>query len=178
MVWNDNGESPKLSDWGGVNVYLAVGSQNVQYKLQQLGSNLPVTKTKGSWKIDPSVGADSSSYFIRMEGTKLGSDGNPPMAFSSRFAMSNMSGSFNSTVKAAAAGAEGSASSSATTASSTHASGSTSTSASSLKSTSTPASGATSSNSTSSTTSGVAPLSLNNVLVTLAGVAAGVAALV
>ncbi|PWN91975.1 hypothetical protein FA10DRAFT_259247 [Acaromyces ingoldii] len=181
VVWNDDGKSPKISDWGGVNVFLAVGSQNVQYKLQQLGSNLPVTQTKGSWKVDPSIGANSKSYFIRMEGTKLGSDGNPPMAFSARFELSNMSGQFNSTVQNAANGKEGAAPSSSTTGSS----GSSSTSSASSSSTSsTGLSGAASSSksssasSSSSTTSGVAPIYLNSALVTVGAIAAGVAAFV
>ncbi|KAI3480739.1 hypothetical protein L1887_57005 [Cichorium endivia] len=36
VEWNDDGKSPSRRDWGRVNIYLATGSRDVQYKLQTL----------------------------------------------------------------------------------------------------------------------------------------------
>lgn len=56
VEWNDDGKSPKVSDWGGVNIFLAAGSQDVQYKLQRIATNVAVTKTTQRFKVDDSIG--------------------------------------------------------------------------------------------------------------------------
>jgi hypothetical protein len=93
---------------------LAAGSQNVQYKLQTLASNLSTSTTSGSYVVDANIGPNGDYYFIRMEGNTLNkTTGYPAETFSARFTLSSMTGTFNSTVLAAAQGAEGSASSTA-----------------------------------------------------------------
>lgn len=124
LKWNDNNQTPKLSsDWGGINIFLAAGGEATQYKLQQLASNINVSKTHGSYIVDASIGPNGQYYFIRMEGTKTNSSGIPPMAFSARFTLSGMTGNFNSSVLAAAQGKEGSAPGSSSGASSTSSTG-------------------------------------------------------
>ncbi|PWN38251.1 uncharacterized protein FA14DRAFT_159903 [Meira miltonrushii] len=113
IKWMDDGKSPKYDaqNWGNSTLYLAAGSQNVQYKLQKLVSNLSSNRHGGSWTVDKTIGPSGKYYFIRMEGSKTDSSGNPVMAFSARFELKGMSGQFNSTVMAAATGAEGPAAS-------------------------------------------------------------------
>lgn len=62
-----------------------------------------------AWHRGRMLTATSSHSFIRMEGTKTGANGIPPMSFSARFRLTDMKGKFNSTVLAAAQGKEGSA---------------------------------------------------------------------
>ncbi|PWN52503.1 hypothetical protein IE53DRAFT_373529 [Violaceomyces palustris] len=112
VEWKDDGTSPKISsDWGSVNIFLATGSHDVQFKLQELGTAVSPSKTSGSYTIDPSVGPDGGYYFIRFEGTNAAANGIPPMAFSARFTLKGMSGQFNSTVMAELSGPGGTVSS-------------------------------------------------------------------
>ncbi|KDN51311.1 hypothetical protein K437DRAFT_221710 [Tilletiaria anomala UBC 951] len=107
IEWNDDGKSPKLSsDWGRINIFLATGSQNVQFKLEQLATNLAPGLTSFRPTISKNAGPNAiKEYFLRFEGTKLQANGIPPMAFSARFTLTGMSGSFNSTIMSANNGA-------------------------------------------------------------------------
>lgn len=113
LRWQDNNKSPKYDDkdWGNSTIFLAVGSQNTQFKLQTLASNVSPHRHGGSYTIDKSVGPSGKYYFIRMEGSEKDSSGNPVMAFSARFELKGMSGQFNSTVLSAASGTDGPSSS-------------------------------------------------------------------
>jgi len=108
VEWNDDNKSPSRRDWGRVNIYLATGSRDVQYKLQTLASNVSYTQNEGSYNIDASVGPSGGYYFIRFEGTNTSAAGGiPPMAFSALFNLDGMSGNFNSTVMSQLQGASG-----------------------------------------------------------------------
>lgn len=108
VEWKDDGSSPKASDWGNINIYLATGSHDVQYKLQTLDTNVAYNKGTGSYKIDADSGPSGGFYFLRFEGTA--GNGTPPMAFSARFSLNGMSGTFNSTVQAQLSSSGGTAS--------------------------------------------------------------------
>ncbi|KAK0527200.1 hypothetical protein OC835_005048 [Tilletia horrida] len=98
VEWVDDGKNPTLKSYGAVNVYLCTGSSTVQYKLQTLKSDVKTSRTKGSWKIDPNAGPNSDKYFLRFEGTNMLAGGVPPMAFSARFTLSGMKGTWNATI--------------------------------------------------------------------------------
>lgn len=169
IKWKDNDKAPAYSAkaWGNSTVYLAAGSQNTQFKLQTLASNVSPSRHSGSYTVDKSIGPSGKYYFIRMEGSEKDSAGNPVMAFSARFTLQGMSGKFNSTVLQAAMGQEGSASST---------SGMTSSkTSSSLSSLSSPTALAAASPSNSSSTSDAGRLTSNNAF-TLAGAGALAAA--
>lgn len=154
VKWADNGKTPKLNKWEGVNIFLATGDVNTQYKLQELAANVSTSKKSGSYVVDASVGPDGGYYFIRMESVYVNkTTGYPYMAFSSKFTLQSMTGKFNSTVAAAAS--SGAASSTAT---STGTGVVTSVSASSAVSATSSASsaGASGTSSSSATTSGAA----------------------
>lgn len=99
--WQDDGNSPSRTTWGRVNIWLATGSKDVQYKLQQLASGVSYNLDSAEYKIDPTVGPNGAYYFLRFEGTNTStSTGIPAMAFSARFTLNQMTGTFNSTVMA------------------------------------------------------------------------------
>lgn len=58
VSWKDNGQSPKLNkkDFGNIDVYLAAGSQNTQYKLQKLASNVKPKSHTGHYNISKNIG--------------------------------------------------------------------------------------------------------------------------
>lgn len=109
VEWNDDGKAPRHRDWGRVNIYLAVGSRDVQYKVQTLATNVSYNEDSASYKIDPTVGPSGGYYFLRFEGTNTTTNAVPAMAFSARFTLNNMSGTFNSTIQQAVSGAAGTA---------------------------------------------------------------------
>ncbi|CAO1628810.1 unnamed protein product [Jaminaea pallidilutea] len=118
--WQDNGQFPKTSDWGAIDIWLAAGSESSQYKLDKVASNLSTSRSSRSYTIPKNIGPSGQYYFFRFESQKAAANGTATyMAFSARFNLSGMSGNFNSTVLAAAQGKEGSASSTEAAASST-----------------------------------------------------------
>ncbi|CAD6916359.1 unnamed protein product [Tilletia controversa] len=96
--WVDDGKVPTTKQYGDINVFLCTGSSQVQYRLQELKGGVKNTKTSGSWKIDPTAGPNSDKYFIRFEGTNVAANGSAPLAFSARFTLSGMTGTWNSTI--------------------------------------------------------------------------------
>ena len=158
---------------------MAAGSQNTQFKLQTLASNVSPSRHGGSYTVDKTIGPSGKYYFIRMEGSQRDSSGNPVMAFSARFELKGMSGQFNSTVLSAATGAEGPASGSSSSAAS---SGSMSTAVNQATQTATtPSSQATNNTATNNKSSSAGRLSTVNVasiVGSLAVAAFGVVALI
>ncbi|PWY98467.1 hypothetical protein BCV70DRAFT_212821 [Testicularia cyperi] len=174
VEWEDDGKSPTASDWGRVNIYLATGSHDVQYKLQTLDTNVSYTKNSGSYKINSNAGPNGGYYFIRFEGTQTDATGIPEMAFSARFTLSGMSGTFNSTIMSELSGSGGTTSSgggaSATGTTTTGMSRSTSTA--SASATTTAAKTTPVSSTSSSSTSGASQAKVAGLLSALVGVAA------
>jgi len=101
VSWNDNGNSPSLAQIGVCTLALYVGSVIEQLQLQPLGS-VDVSK-QATYSFVPiaNIGADSSSYFIRFTSTNLtvtSPQPGPWLGFSSKFTLTGMTGTFNSTV--------------------------------------------------------------------------------
>jgi len=121
ITWQDDGKTPNLTAFGPAFVGLFVGSQSVQTQLQEIG-NVDVSKVSSlSWTPDATVGPNYDSYFIRITSVSL-KDPNQTQfnaeAFSAKFSLSGMSGTFNSTVQAVVSGsaaASGAASTAAAT---------------------------------------------------------------
>lgn len=108
VEWNDDGKSPSRRDWGRVNIYLATGSRDVQYKLQTLDTNVSYDQGQARYSIDANAGPNGGYYFLRFEGTNTSAAGGiPPMAFSARFTLDQMSGNFNSTIMSQVSGVSG-----------------------------------------------------------------------
>lgn len=108
IEWQDDGKSPLVNgkEWGRISIWLATGSVNTQFKLAQLASNLSPDTTYVSETIPASAGPNGKQYFLRFEGTRTDNKtGYPIMAFSARFQLDGMTGTFNSTITAANNGA-------------------------------------------------------------------------
>lgn len=104
ISWMDDGKAPSLADMGVCMVSIYVGSQIQQTQLQLISNNVNVAQTGSiAFTPDPSIGANSNSYFIRIESTTLKDTSNPQFnaeAFSAKFTLTGMSGTFNSTIQA------------------------------------------------------------------------------
>jgi len=141
ITWQDDGKAPSLTTFGPASIGLFVGTSSQQTLLQSIATNVDVSKANSqTWTPDPTVGPNFSSYFIRIQSISTVDPNNtqfPAQGFSAKFALTGMTGNFNSTVQAQVNGAASSAG-----ASSTPAPASASGSAARASSTGTPASSA------------------------------------
>jgi len=139
ITWIDDGKTPNLTAFGPCTVGLYVGSVTQQTQLQSIGNVDVSTVAQLSWTPDATVGPNFDSYFIRFTSVSL-KDPNqtaisaPEEAFSAKFSLTGMTGTFNSTIQAEISGSasSGAASTAAATAKSTP-SGTTATAASTVK---------------------------------------------
>jgi len=102
VSWNDDGQQPTLAQIGLCNVGLYVGSPQVQYLLQSIGSVTVSEASNLQFTPDASVGANSDQYFVRFTSLNLNSTAAPMYpyeAFSSKFSITGMTGQFNSTIQ-------------------------------------------------------------------------------
>ncbi|KDQ09557.1 hypothetical protein BOTBODRAFT_36964 [Botryobasidium botryosum FD-172 SS1] len=109
LAWKDDGIAPNLTAVGPCRIYVGIGGTTTQLKLQDItGSTAPagidVSKNSNlTFTIDPTIGANSNAYFIRMESIALKdatNPANPYLAFSAKFAVTGMTGTFNATEQA------------------------------------------------------------------------------
>jgi len=138
ITWQDDGKAPNLTAFGPATVGLFVGSVNQQTQLQSIGNVDVSQQTSISWTPDATVGPNFDSYFIRITSVNL-KDANQTQfnaeAFSAKFTLSGMTGTFNSTIQAQISGAasSGAASTAAATSASTRPSGASASTASTTK---------------------------------------------
>ncbi|GAA5916971.1 hypothetical protein JCM8208_003227 [Rhodotorula glutinis] len=106
ISWRDNGEAPLSSAYGQTTVALYTGTSTVQTQLASLGTVAdPSVETEVLITIDPTWGPDSDSYFIRIQSVEgVDEAGAPLQAFSARFALSQMTGTWSGAASAALAG--------------------------------------------------------------------------
>ncbi|KAL1748290.1 hypothetical protein HDZ31DRAFT_29994 [Schizophyllum fasciatum] len=103
ISWQDDGQKPSLEDFGPAKVSIYAGNSIQQTSLQTISESTDVSKL-GSIEFTPdaSIGPDGKEYFIRIESLALKdakSPQYPALAFSSKFAMSGMSGKFSDAVQ-------------------------------------------------------------------------------
>ncbi|THG95475.1 hypothetical protein EW145_g7951 [Phellinidium pouzarii] len=100
IAWKDDNTAPLLADFGLAMVSIYVGNVNQQTQLQEITQSVNVVTTSTiQFTPDASIGPDGDMYFIRFEATNSTST-TPNEAFSAKFTLNNMSGTFNSTVQA------------------------------------------------------------------------------
>ncbi|GAA6042607.1 hypothetical protein JCM8097_003155 [Rhodosporidiobolus ruineniae] len=108
VSWRDDGTSPSWTSWGASSIGLYTGSATSQTLLATLG-HVDDAATTPAMKItiDGGWGPDSDQqYFIRVQ-SDAGTDAttsDPLQAFSARFTLSGMTGTFSSAVQAQLAG--------------------------------------------------------------------------
>ncbi|ORY88130.1 hypothetical protein BCR35DRAFT_289370 [Leucosporidium creatinivorum] len=102
VTWTaDSGDSatttPLASKFGQTSVGIYTGSSSQQTLCQDLGIVDPSKVQELKITVDAKAGPDSSLYFIRYESlNNTDSTGTPLLAFSSRFTLTGMKGSFTS----------------------------------------------------------------------------------
>ncbi|KAK0205315.1 hypothetical protein DFS33DRAFT_757625 [Desarmillaria ectypa] len=142
VSWQDDGASPTLEAFGAAKFAIAVGNSLQQTTLQVIAENVNVATTS-SLQFVPSanIGATSDQYFIRVDSNGLKDANNsqyPALAFSAKFTIEGLSGSFNSSVQAQIDGqstAPLAGASTSASASASHSSGATTTKAASASTT-------------------------------------------
>jgi len=104
VTWQDDGLTPNLTSFGASLVGIYTGNANQQTLLQTINPSVDVSTTSSVvFTLDGTIGPDSSEYFVRFTSINLKDATNsqfPAEAFSAKFAMTGMTGTFNSTVQA------------------------------------------------------------------------------
>lgn len=104
VTWQDDGMTPNLSSFGAALVGIYTGNANQQTLLQIISSSVDVSTTSSvAFTPDGTIGPDSNEYFVRFTSINLKDATNsqfPAEAFSAKFSMTGMTGTFNSTVQA------------------------------------------------------------------------------
>jgi len=173
IKWQDDGAAPTLDKFGSSKVSIYVGNAIQQTPLQLITDNVDVSKISTiQFTPNPAIGPDGNNYFIRFESLNAKDPKQtqyPALAFSSKFTLKGMSGTFNASIQseidgqstAPLAGPTGSTNSGSTTATATPKSLATS---SKLSSTGTATKTGTSSTSTGTQNAAVANLQGGGVL--------------
>jgi len=105
IVWEDDGTAPSLAQFGNATVGIYAGNQNQQTELQQIATvNVSSTGTV-TFTPDASMGPNGNYYFVRLTSLAYMDGQYPAEAFSAKFTMAGMSGTFNASVSAEVAGA-------------------------------------------------------------------------
>jgi hypothetical protein len=104
VSWIDDGKKPSLSDFGNCMVSIYVGNAMQQTQLQLITPSVNVATTSTIQFVpNPSIGPNSNEYFIRFQSLALMDPTQPQypaLAFSAKFSMTGMTGTFNSSVQA------------------------------------------------------------------------------
>ncbi|KAI1792431.1 hypothetical protein LXA43DRAFT_341559 [Ganoderma leucocontextum] len=175
VSWKDDGTAPSLANFGPSKVSVYVGSQTQQTMVQSIVPSVDLsTTTSIVFTPDASTGQNGQYYFIRFESISFKDPNNaayPALAFSSKYTMTGMTGTFSADVQAEISAA---ASASATTAASQASTTASTTQITSVKSsgTSSAASGTSTAKSASSS-NGASTISVS-ALTCMAGVAVAV----
>ncbi|KAL5478415.1 hypothetical protein ACEPAI_2599 [Sanghuangporus weigelae] len=99
--WQEDNVAPLLAEFGDASVGLYVGNVRQQTMVQSISDSVNVATTASiSFTIDPNAGPDDSIYFIRLDSLTSRNGTVPNQAFSAKFTLNGMSGTFNSTVQA------------------------------------------------------------------------------
>ncbi|KAJ8579767.1 hypothetical protein M405DRAFT_834264 [Rhizopogon salebrosus TDB-379] len=104
ITWQDDGMTPSLTSFGPALIGIYVGNANQQTLLQTITPSVDVSTTSSfTFTPDGTIGPDGSDYFVRFQSLSLKDATNtqyPAQAFSAKFTMTGMTGTFNSTVQA------------------------------------------------------------------------------
>ncbi|KAF7370178.1 hypothetical protein MSAN_00648400 [Mycena sanguinolenta] len=102
ITWMDDSNQPPLSSFGLAKISIYAGNSIDQTELQSISNSTDVTNPLFITFIpDPSIGPDSSEYFIRFESLTVKDSTDPTaslLAFSHVFTMSGMTGAFDAEV--------------------------------------------------------------------------------
>jgi cell division septation protein DedD len=104
ISWQDDGTSPSLAQFGAASVSIYAGNSQQQTLLQTITPSVNVGTVNAIIFVpDPTIGPNADQYFIRFQSLALKDATNPQypaLAFSAKFTMSGMTGTFSPTVQA------------------------------------------------------------------------------
>jgi hypothetical protein len=104
VTWQDDGKAPDLKTFGPAVISIYAGNAKEQTGLQVISPSTDVsTASSIDFTPDPKIGPESDNYFIRFESINAKDSAAPQfpaLAFSAKFKLTGMSGTFNSTVQA------------------------------------------------------------------------------
>jgi len=173
VAWADDGNAPLLAAIGPCQIDLATGSQTSQFVLQNISPSLDVsTNAQVTFTPTAADGPNGAPYFVKFTSLGLKDTANPQFpytAYSAKFTLAGMTGTFNSTIAAAVSAAANPAAATAAATTPAAATSKPATSAPAAATSSHPSSAATSAKSTAS-----AKASSGAVAVTVPGVVSSV----
>ncbi|KAG9226834.1 hypothetical protein CCMSSC00406_0003493 [Pleurotus cornucopiae] len=108
ISWQDTTDAPSLKDFGLATVSIYAGNAIQQTSLQLIVDNVDVSTTSSiKFTPNPQIGPNSDQYFVRIESRNLKDAAQPQfpaLAFSAKFKMDGMTGTFSPAVQAQIAG--------------------------------------------------------------------------
>jgi hypothetical protein len=108
IQWQESGSAPTLAQFGPSKISIYTGNSQQQTSLQLINANVDVSTTSSlTFNVDPTIGPNSNQYFIRVESLSLRDPAQPnfpALAFSAKFTLANMSGTFSADVIAQISG--------------------------------------------------------------------------
>lgn len=103
VSWQDDGKQPTLQAFGPAVLSIYAGNSQQQTLLQTIAPSVDVSTTQSViFTPDPTIGSNGNEYFIRFQSISLKDSTQPQypaLAFSAKFSLSGMTGTFNSTVQ-------------------------------------------------------------------------------
>jgi len=103
ISWKDDGTAPTLQTWGASMVSIYTGNAQQQALLQLIVPSVNVASTGTIiFTPNPQIGPDADEYFIRFQSLTAKDPSTPTLpalAFSAKFAMTGMTGTFNASVQ-------------------------------------------------------------------------------
>jgi hypothetical protein len=101
ITWQDDGKQPDLKAFGPAKISIYVGNAQQQTFLQSASESVDVsTATSVSFTPDAKIGPNGNQYFIRVESLALKDGQFPALAFSAKFTMAGMTGTFSPAIQA------------------------------------------------------------------------------
>jgi len=103
ITWQDDGTSPNLSALGPCSISIYAGNSQQQTSLQTISPSTDVSQSSSiSFTPDATIGPNANEYFIRFQSLGLmdaTSPQYPALAFSAKFTMAGMTGTFSAAVQ-------------------------------------------------------------------------------
>ncbi|KAF8958097.1 hypothetical protein BDZ97DRAFT_1706309 [Flammula alnicola] len=103
VTWQDSGAAPTLAQFGPAKISIYAGNAQQQTLLQAINASIDVSQVSTiTFTPDPTIGPNSNEYFIRFESLSLKDATQPQfpaLAFSAKFTLSGMSGTFSAAVQ-------------------------------------------------------------------------------
>jgi len=103
ITWQDDGSAPSLSTFGLSSVGLYVGNAIQQTQIQPIADNVDVSKLSTViFQPDATIGPNSGVYFIRFTSANTKDTASPQFpaeAFSAKFTLTGMTGTFSAAVQ-------------------------------------------------------------------------------